>query len=112
MISFVKHNFIGENLPAGKKHKCNICGRDIDAFISGGRDYGIFRAHHILGGGARENNLFWSGVPWKTFWTRLKEKIESYRFKVRVISPKDTYNHEQIEYYDVIEDDVILICEQ
>lgn len=49
--------FIRQNMTvkADPPRKCNICGRLSGGFRRGGNDYEIFRRHHIIGGGPREN---------------------------------------------------------
>lgn len=48
----------------------------------------------------------------RLFGCDYKEVIESYGLIVKVLSPKDKYNEEQIEQYGFIKDDIILMCEK
>lgn len=41
-----------------------------------------------------------------------KEIIEKHGLKVSVLSPKEKYSDEQIEYYGFIKEDIMLICEK
>lgn len=57
---FIRENLLlnnndGEKINSTSKFRCNICGKEVDAFLDGGHEHGIFKEHHIIGGGRRKN---------------------------------------------------------
>lgn len=109
-------NFINDNLL--KKHnnttksglkQCIICGSNVDSFFPGGNKEEIFKHHHIIGGGYRENCIcpYCESVDrdrWQYYV--LQNKLGVFRASGRILHfapeapiQKLIEQNEQIDYY-------------
>ena len=92
-----------------KKKKCVICGKYVDKFIPNGINEDIFKKHHIIGGGLRQNVVCPScGAGDRERWLYyvLKNNTDIFTMKGRVLhfAPERGVSryikeNEQIDYY-------------
>lgn len=88
----VWHNASREALVSGEKH-CIICGSDLKEFLPGGIKHDIFKKHHIIGGGYRNNYLCpccdsSDRERWLCYILKTKTDIESMQGRILHFAPE------------------------
>ena len=108
--NFINDNLLKKNnaITSGSK-QCIICGSNVDKFLPGGIEEGIFKQHHIIGGGYRENYACpYCGAIDRHRWLYfvLQNKLDISRASGRVLHfapegliQKYIQQNEQIDYY-------------
>lgn len=108
--NFINDNLLKKNnvITSGLK-QCIICGSNIDQFLPGGIEEEIYKRHHIIGGGYRENcKCPYCGASDRHRWLYyvLQKKLDISRVSGRVLHlapesliQKYIEQNEKIDYY-------------